>query len=419
MTNILIFPGGTEIGLEIREALKDCKNINLYSAGADVSNHAPFVFKHHFIIPAVTDSNWLTELQKIIIENKIDYVFPAHDDIVLALSENSKNIAAAVVSSPVETCTICRSKSKTYQMFMEISPSHNDLCFPVFVKPDIGQGSQGAIKIDNIQKLRYYTEPGLVIMEYLPGEEYTIDCFTDRKQGLLFVGGRERVRAKAGISMNSKPVSEEINNKFREYAKQISEKLEFHGAWFFQMKENSEGEFKLLEIAPRISGTMATYRAKGINFPLLSLYEAIGIQINIMLNNYSIEIDRALINRFKSDIKYNNVYIDFDDTLIINNKLNTRLMGFLCQCRNNEIPIILLSRSNKRRIIDILKRFGLSGFFQFIQIVPNNELKSEYIYSNDSIFIDDSFRERLDVFTNSSINTFDCSMIDMLMDDRV
>ena len=94
-------------------------------------------------------------------------------------------------------------------------------------------------------------------------------------------------------------------------------------------------------------------------------------------------------------------------------------MGFLCQCRNNEIPIILLSRSNKRRIIDILKQFGLSGFFQCIKIVPNNELKSEYIYSNNSIFIDDSFKERLDVFTNSSINTFDCSMIDMLMDDRV
>jgi hypothetical protein len=48
--NVLIFPGGTEIGLEIWNALKECKEINLYSASSDVSNHAPFVFKNHYIV---------------------------------------------------------------------------------------------------------------------------------------------------------------------------------------------------------------------------------------------------------------------------------------------------------------------------------------------------------------------------------
>jgi hypothetical protein len=51
--NVLILPGGTEIGQEIRLALKDCKDIRLYSAASDVSNHAPYVFARHFIVPGV------------------------------------------------------------------------------------------------------------------------------------------------------------------------------------------------------------------------------------------------------------------------------------------------------------------------------------------------------------------------------
>ena len=39
-----------------------------------------------------------------------------------------------------------------------------------------------------------------------------------------------------------------------------------NGSWFFQMKRDSEGHLKLLEIAPRIGGTSSLYRIKGVNF---------------------------------------------------------------------------------------------------------------------------------------------------------
>lgn len=51
--SVLVFPGGTEIGLEIWRSLKDCKEIRLYSAGSEVSNHAPYVFARHFNLPSV------------------------------------------------------------------------------------------------------------------------------------------------------------------------------------------------------------------------------------------------------------------------------------------------------------------------------------------------------------------------------
>ncbi|MGC9060319.1 MAG: ATP-grasp domain-containing protein, partial [Thermoplasmata archaeon] len=66
---VLVFPGGTEIGLEIWKSLKDCKDIILYSAGSDMSNHAPYVFKRHFVVPDVHTSNWLNVLKEVIGNN--------------------------------------------------------------------------------------------------------------------------------------------------------------------------------------------------------------------------------------------------------------------------------------------------------------------------------------------------------------
>lgn len=50
MEKILIFPGGTEIGLERYRSLRYVKNLQLFSGGSDVSNPAPFIFKDHFIV---------------------------------------------------------------------------------------------------------------------------------------------------------------------------------------------------------------------------------------------------------------------------------------------------------------------------------------------------------------------------------
>src|SRR5437762_9933126 len=110
---VLIFPGGTEIGLEIRQALAWCKEVELFSAGAPVSNHAPFVFLRHFEIPMVGAPGWLEGLQEIILAQRITHIFPAHDDALLALAEHAAQVHAKVVTSPIETCRITRSKSET------------------------------------------------------------------------------------------------------------------------------------------------------------------------------------------------------------------------------------------------------------------------------------------------------------------
>lgn len=425
--NILVFPGGTEIGLEIQKALCYCKDIRLYSAGDDVSSHAPFIFRQHFSIPSVDKPDWIVSLNKLIEELKIDYIFPAHDDVILALAQNSKRIKCRIVSSPLQTCLIARYKSRTYRLFTDTLPIpkiYEDLDkidnYPVFAKPDRGQGSQHTYLLHSKNQLLFLDgKRGYVVTEYLPGDEYTVDCFSDRVNGLLFCAGRQRIRVASGISMSSCPVNDTI---FVDYANKIKNKLTFHGAWFFQLKKDQHGNYKLLEIAPRIAGTMAMHRVYGINFPLLSIYEQERVPIEILPNKYDVVIDRALVNRYKHNLNYDVVYVDLDDTLIIDGMVNTKLISFLFQCLNRGIRIELITK-HQTDIDNTLKKYRLTGIFDNTIHIKQPYSKADYISGSNAILIDDSFSERKSVFDRHGIPTFDNSMIELLIellyDERV
>ncbi|CAG1066544.1 hypothetical protein BAC1_02163 [uncultured bacterium] len=422
--NILVFPGGTEIGLEIHKALCQCKDIRLFSAGLDVSNHAPFVYARHFLIPSIHDEGWLERLNRVLADNAIDYIFPAYDDILVALLQNQDAIKAKVVSSPLETAVITRSKSMTYNRmagFLPVPEVYPDAAsvdlFPVFVKPDKGQGSYDTHVVRNKVELAQLFErnKGRIITEYLPGAEYTVDCFSDRAAGLLFCCGRERVRTKSGISMNSKIA--DFQDVFSDYARVISSRLVFHGAWFFQVKKDRDGVLKLLEVAPRIAGTMALHRAQGINLPLLSIYEQERVPVVLMRNNTGIEIDRALVNRYRQQIEYAVVYVDLDDTLILNDKVNVPLISFLYQCLNKGKRVVLITKHDKD-LKKTLEKYRLNNIFDEVIHLDRSDSKADHIDGHDAIFIDDSFSERKKVSEKLGIYTFDCSMLEVLLDER-
>lgn len=409
--------------MEVAGALGRLREIELFSAGSDVSNHAPFVFARHHVLPPIDDPNWLDDLNDVVTRNGIDYVFPAYDDVLLALAENADNLAARLVASPLETCRIARSKSRSYEALSDVIPVptvYPDLDaiadYPVFTKPDRGQGSLGAVVAHDANELRRAIETGSdLVMEYLPGDEFTVDCFSDREAGLLFCGGRRRVRVREGISMHSEAV---VGGVFEDYAQRIASRLEFHGAWFFQLREDRTGVQKLLEVAPRIAGTSAVQRVQGVNLPLLSIYEQERVPVSIMRNQGSIHLDRALINRYQHDIEYDVVYVDLDDTLLCEGLVNTTLLKFVFQCVNQGKRLVLLTR-HAEDLGETLARHRLAGIWDEVIHLAGGEEKADYITPGRAIFLDDSFSERRAVRDRHDISTFDCSMIELLIDDRV
>jgi len=277
----------------------------------------------------------------------------------------------------------------------------------------------GCAVVNNKEELLYYIskDESLLILEYLPNQEYTIDCFTDRNGILKYAGMRQRKRIKSGISVNS--ITQEVPEEIMEMANTINSKLKFQGMWFFQVKIDATGEYKLLEIAPRVAGTMCLYRNQGVNFALLSVYDKMGYDIDILKNNVTVEVDRALTNRYSVKVDYNEVYIDFDDTITHKGKVNPYVMMFLYQSLNKNKKIILITKHSED-IKNTLEKYkiGLNIFDKIIKIDKDDE---KYKYLKDvknAIFIDDSFQERCKIYTNINIPCYSVDMLESLIDWR-
>ena len=422
--NILVFPAGTEIAFEIHDALKNSKFVRLFGA-TSVPCHAEFVFQTCVTgLPFVDDPALIPALNRVIDAYGIDYVYPAHDSALLRFSEERDALHAKVVASARETVGICRSKTRTYR-FLSGAPylpafygSPDEIPgYPVFIKPAVGQGSQGARIIRDRSHLEEALSEGqeYTICEYLPGEELTVDCFTDRHGSLLVVSPRSRERIRAGIAVRSRnlPLTEELQS----IAEDINRRLSFNGAWFFQVKKNAAGQFRLLEIAPRIAGTMGLTRNLGINMPLLTLYNFWGIDVSLIPNREDLLLDRAFISRFQTDLSYSSVYVDFDDTLIVRGKVNAFLMMFLYQAFNQGKRLCLLTRHSTDIFADLEKACIPSSLFSEIIRLDEAGAKTDYI-APDSIFIDDSFSERKRVRDALGIPVFDLDMVESLIDWR-
>ncbi len=243
--------------------------------------------------------------------------------------------------------------------------------------------------------------------------ELTVDCFSDRTGKLLFIGPRTRDRVQMGISFHSEtiPLSEDI----KLIAHIIQKRLKLRGAWFFQVKKSKDERYKLLEISVRQAGSMGVYRQKGINFALLSVFDAMDMDVEILENNFEIVLDRCLHTRYKISYEYSRIYVDFDDTIIINNKVNEKLIYYLYQSKNEGKEIILITH-HESDIESSLTNYRIAqNLFDTIIHINIEEEKYEHINPIEAIFIDNHFLERKKVHNLLGIPVFDLDAVDCLL----
>jgi hypothetical protein len=416
--NILVFPCGSEIALEIYRSVRYCQHFKLIGANG-IDDHGKFIFEDYIGgVPFVDNPKFIPSMEKIVKEHKIDAIYPATDLAVAILKSHEKEMGCLVVAPPVETCEICLSKIRTHENLHELIPAPQiffegpDLPFPVFVKPNLGHSGRGTKLINSFEELNEYkvNQRDFTLYEYLPGDEYTADCFTDRHRKLRFCQPRRRARIANGISVNTYVV--DLPNA-TQYANKISSALNMRGAWFYQMKQDANGNPKLMEVAARFGGSSVLCRARGVNMALLSLYDAFGIDVEIMTNDYDVELDRALENVYKLNLSYDSVFLDYDDCLIINNELNPEMMSFLTKCKNEKKSINIISRHDGD--LDAkLRQWGIFGFFNSVIHITDKIPKSKYISGKSPIFIEDSFAERKEVMETLKIPVFSPDMVECL-----
>lgn len=431
MKNVLVFPCGSEIGLELHRSLCHSTHFRLFGASS-VPDHGRFVYSRYFPLSCMVDEPDFENLfNGLLLAHAIDFAIPAHDSVALKLAvmQKNKHLKAVAIVPDYSVAAICRSKRATYQLLSDViktpilySPEQLATApYPLFGKPDVGQGSRGAVLLPDRgaaeEKLR--REPNTVMMEYLPGSEYTVDCFTDKKGQLLFLSGRTRERIVNGIAVASRRAE---HPEFVSIGRAINDRLRMRGGWFFQVRENPQGAAVLLEVAPRIAGSSGFQRVRGVNLGLLSLYDRMGLEVSVMVPEglESVEADRALCCSYALNYEYKAAYIDYDDTLVhLDKGVNTDLVKFIFQCHNRGIRVVLLSR-HRGNMANALVKNRLDGLFDdIIHIRDDTRSKAEFIGEKEAVFIDDSYVERRDVWERLGIPTFDLSSLDVLLSDKM
>jgi hypothetical protein len=423
---VLVFPCGSEPALEIHAALRFSVNVELHGASSR-SDHGEFVYRNYMGgLPYISSPEFLDAFNAVLRERRIDVVFATHDSVAEFFAMNRARIAARLCLGDEQTVGLCRSKAATYAHF-----ANEDFCprlyrpqefsaiteYPVFLKPSVDEGGKGARLITNREELEFFyartNDP--IVMEYLPGEEYTVDCFTDRHHELRFVGPRSRERVWAGISVRTANVDPEP--EVSAMALRLNARLGFRGLWFFQVKRDSAGRPRLMEISSRVAGSMNLYRIRGVNLPLLAVYDAIDRDVALEANQFSVVVDRALCSRYRLSVEYDTLYVDFDDTLICQGRVNGLLMMLLYQARDDGKRLVLVTK-HEAEVSATLARYRIDPtLFDQVIHLGLNELKFERMASERAVFIDNAYKERAPAL-RAGMPVFDVDAVHGLIDWR-
>ncbi|HLO04247.1 MAG TPA: ATP-grasp domain-containing protein [Symbiobacteriaceae bacterium] len=166
---------------------------------------------------------------------------------------------------------------------------------PVVVKPPVANGGRGfrVLRAEAWDLARFLAEkpsgeeiplgallailergeswPELLVTEYLPGSEYSVDLFLGARVQVAVPRLRKAIRS--GISFANEL---EYREDLMQYAVALGQRIGLQYAVGFQFKLDQDGEPKLLECNPRLQGTMVASLFGGANVIWLGVKEALG-----------------------------------------------------------------------------------------------------------------------------------------------
>jgi carbamoyl-phosphate synthase large subunit len=240
------------------------------------------------ILPRGDAPEFVPVVRRACKEGLIEALVPTVDVELAPLAAARDSFASIGVELPissVECLRICRDK----QLLMDAVrgkvpiPDGEPLTeavaasvdsFPRFVKPREGAGSRGVARIDSRADLDKQPKDGsLMLQEYLPGEEYSVDIYVSRDGRVIAVVPRLRMKIDSGIAVASRTIkAPEVS----EAAVRTAEIIGIRGAANIQFKRSADGVFKLLEVNPRFPGTLPLTGAAGVDMPRLMADELAG-----------------------------------------------------------------------------------------------------------------------------------------------
>jgi carbamoyl-phosphate synthase large subunit len=117
--------------------------------------------------------------------------------------------------------------------------------------------------------------PEYLVQEYLPGDEWDADVLCDRGESLC-VATRLNLGMQGGASTRSRL---EPNEAVSGLAREIVAELRLDSVVNLAFRKDRDGEWKLLEVNPRIPQSILCALGGGVNLVALSVRKALGERI--------------------------------------------------------------------------------------------------------------------------------------------
>lgn len=334
--------GGAPGAAGIIRCLKENKSFHITLADANPDAVGRFLCDDFETIPVASDASFITDVLAVCRKKEIKIILPLVTKELIPFSKHIKEFEEKginVLVSPSHSLEIANNKSRLYE-FLEwrgipvpafrvvesvdqFKTAVEELGYPlkpVCFKPSVSNGSRGFRIVseqmneldllfnykptstylslpDSIRILSSGFFPELLISEYLPGEEYSVDCIAKHGQPVLIVP-RLRKRMINGISVEGEFVKDDT---IISYCIQIITALSLHGNIGIQVKRSATGQFLILEINPRVQGTISAALGAGVNLPELAVKQ----ELNLPISSKELEVKwNTKFSRYWNEVFY-------------------------------------------------------------------------------------------------------------------
>lgn len=295
------------------ELIKDFKQSmgdTVTIVATDNSKYAPAMYlaDKQYIVPLITDENYLQCILDICKKESIDAITTFIDPEIEFLSKNREEfekIGVEVLAPYYDTAKLCFDK---YEMFKYLK-KHNintvntygtiddfkkaldnkEIFFPVFVKPRRGSGSVGARKVSNMEELERIIriDSSLIIQELMDCVDMDADVYIDTiSHKAVSAFSKRKLETKIGGASKTISFKDDILFNFIEI---IVSKFQFNGPvdmdFFYR-----DGQYYLSEINPRFGGAYLHAYGAGIDFIKLISNNLRGIENKPVFGNYEEDI---------------------------------------------------------------------------------------------------------------------------------
>jgi len=245
-------------------------------------------FSHkHFITsdPAKNPEQFAKQLSSIVAKEHVDFLIPINSvDIRVCLSKKEKFGKALDCFGTFETFEDLDNKEKLYKLAADLGIrvprsyafDDNDKKFPLVLKPSVSSSSKGVSYLKNASELKkkileIKNPKQYVLQEYVEGEGVGYSVVS--KNGQVLAGfGHKRI-AEFPVSGGSSTIRSNFDHPdMKPIAAKIIDATGWSGFAMLEFKLDSRNNLVLLEINPRVWGSVNQGIQNGVNFPKILLF---------------------------------------------------------------------------------------------------------------------------------------------------